>query len=191
MSSTLLTLDSQFGLSTENAYNQKILDAGRYNGRVNIVEPENPDIVFKMQERLAVKNKSSEYRDALAGIWEDNILSKVYFSAENVQILQNGLRAGVYEMSNKEFIIGAQNVDTLKIVMRSIYLQFAEHREEDIKGQVERLNRLVLNYCIPTVFSEAVGYQKYRLDQSTLIVPLSLPQHHDRQYKQLQLKRWF
>ena len=183
MSGNFLTLD--------NAYNQKILDAGRYNGRVNIVEPENPDIVFKMQERLAVKNKSSEYRDALAGIWEDNVLSKVYFSAENVQILQNGLRAGVYEMSNKEFIIGAQNVDTLKIVMRSIYLQFAEHREEDIKGQVERLNRLVLNYRIPTVFSEAVGYQKYRIDQSTLVVPLSLPQHHDRQYKQLQLKRWF
>jgi len=173
------------------AYNQKILDTGRYNGRVNIVEPENPDVIFKMQERLAVKNKASEYRDALSGIWEDNILSTAFFSAENVQILQNGLRAGVYEMSEHEFIVGPQNVDTLKIVMRSIYLQFAEHREADIKGQIERLNRLVLNYCIPTVFSEAVGYQKYRLDQSTLVVPLSHPQHHDRQYKQLQLKNWF
>jgi hypothetical protein len=173
------------------AYNQKILDTGRYNGRVNIVEPENPDVIFKMQERLAVKNKASEYRDALSGIWEDNILSKTFFSAENVQILQNGLRAGVYEMSEKQFIVGPQNVDTLKIVMRSIYLQFAEHREADIKGQIERLNRLVLNYCIPTVYSEAVGYQKYRLDQSTLVVPLSHPQHTDRQYKQLQLKNWF
>lgn len=176
---------------TDINFNQSILDMGRFNGRVNIVEPESPDAVFKMQERLAVKNKATEYRNALSGIFEDNLLSKVFFSAENVQILQNGIRAGVYEMSEKKFVIAPQNVDTLKIVMRSIYLQYSEHREHDVTGQVERLNNLVLNYCIPTVFSEAIGYQKYRLDQSTLVVPLELPQHHDREYKQLQLKRWF
>jgi hypothetical protein len=172
-------------------YNQSILDMNRFNGRVNIIEPESPNAVFKMQERLAVKNKATEYRDALSGVWEDNMLSKLFFSAENVQILQNGLRAGVYEMSEQKFIIAPQNVDTLKIIMRSIYLQYAENREDDITKQIEKLNRLVLNYCIPTVYGEAVGYQKYRLDQSTLVVPLSLPQHHDRQYKQLQLKSWF
>uniref|UniRef100_A0A6C0HSZ7 Minor capsid protein P8 central region domain-containing protein n=1 Tax=viral metagenome TaxID=1070528 RepID=A0A6C0HSZ7_9ZZZZ len=176
---------------TDINFNQSILDMGRFNGRVNIVEPESPDAVFKMQERLAVKNKSTEYRNALSGIFEDNLLSKVFFSAENVQILQNGIRAGVYEMSEKKFVIAPQNVDTLKIVMRSIYLQYSEHQEYDVTGQIERLNNLVLNYCVPTVFSEAIGYQKYRLDQSTLVVPLELPQHHDREYKQLQLKRWF
>lgn len=172
-------------------YNQSILDMNRFNGRVNIVEPESPNAVFKMQERLAVKNKATEYRDALNGVWEDNLLSKAFFSAENVQILQNGLRAGVYEMSEQRFIIAPQNVDTLKIIMRSIYLQYSENREDDITKQIEKLNNLVLNYCVPTVYGEAVGYQKYRLDQSTLVVPLSLPQHHDRQYKQLQLKSWF
>jgi len=172
-------------------YNPSILDMGQFNGRVNIIEPPAPDALFKMQERLAVKNKSTEYRDALSGIWEDNLLARAYFSAENIQIIQNGLRAGVYEMSQNKFIIAPQNIDTLKIVMRSIYLQFAEHREEDIPGQIARLNRQVLNYCVPTVYGEAVGYQKYRLDQSTLVVPLALPQHHDRQYKQLELKSWF
>jgi hypothetical protein len=176
---------------TDINFNQSILDMGRFNGRVNIVEPESPDAVFKMQERLAVKNKATEYRNALSGIFEDNLLSKVFFSAENVQILQNGIRAGVYEMSEKKFVIAPQNVDTLKIVMRSIYLQYSEHREHDVTGQIERLNNLVLNYCVPTVFSEAIGYQKYRLDQSTLVVPLELPLNHDREYKQLQLKRWF
>jgi hypothetical protein len=172
-------------------YNQSILDMGRFNGRVNIVEPESPDAVFKMQERLAVKNKATEYRDAISGIWEDNLLAQTFFSAENIQILQNGLRAGVYEMSQNKFIVAPQNIDTLKIVMRSIYLQFAEHRTDGIKPQIERLNRLVLNYCIPTVYGEAVGYQKYRLDQSTLVMPLSIPEQHDRQYKQLELKPWF
>lgn len=178
-------------IPTDINYNQSILDMGRFNGRVNIVEPESPDAVFKMQERLAVKNKITEYRNPLSGIWEDNILSKVFFSVENIQILQNGIRAGVYEMSGKKFFIAPQNVDTLKIIMRSTYLQYSEHREYDITGQVERLNHLVLNYCIPTVFSEAVGYEKYRLDQSTLVVPLVWPKNHDREYKQLELKRWF
>jgi hypothetical protein len=173
------------------SYNQNILNNMPINGRVNIIEPEFPDIVFRMQERIAVKNKATEYRGALSGILEDNLLSKVFFSTENTQIIQNALRAGVYNLSNQKYIIPPQNIEILKVVMRSIYLQYAEHRKDKIREQIERLNQLVLDYCIPTVYSEAVGYEKYLFDQSTLVVPLELPRHHDRQYKQLQLKRWF
>lgn len=171
--------------------NQKILEAERYNGRVNIVEPPSPDIVFKMQEKIALKNQPTEYREALGGTWETNVLSQVFFSKENVQILQNGLRAGVYKASGDKYIIAPQNVDTLKIIMRSIYLQYAEHYPDKITEQVERLNKLVLNYAVPTVYNETVGYLKYCQDQSTLVVPLELPRHQDRQYKQLELKKWF
>jgi hypothetical protein len=75
--------------------------------------------------------------------------------------------------------------------MRSIYLQYAEHSPNKITEQVERLNKLVLDYAVPTVYGEAVGYAKYCQDQSTLVVPLELPRHHDRDYKQLELKDWF
>jgi hypothetical protein len=168
-----------------------IIDHQQYNGRVNLLEPDSPEIVFKMKERLAVKNKATEYREALVGTLENNLLSNVFFSEGNVQIIQNALRAGVYTMSNNEFIIAPQNIDTLKIIMRSTYLQYAEHYPDKIREQVERLNKLVLDYCIPTVYNEAVGYMKYRIDQSTLVTPLQIPQHHDRQYKQLELKNWF
>lgn len=171
-------------------YVNKIIDMDKYNGRVNIIEQPSLDAQFKMQERLAIKNKTTEYREALDGIWETNILSQVFFSAGNVQILQNGLRAGVYKRSNKKFVIGPQNIDTLKIIMRSIYLQYAEHRETDITEQVERLNQLVWDYAIPTVYNEAVGYVKYCHDQSSLVVPLEIPRHHDREYKQLEMKPW-
>jgi hypothetical protein len=170
---------------------QKILDMEQFNGRVNIIEPESPDAVFKMQERLAVKNKATEYREALGGTWESNVLAQVFFSAGNIQIIQNGLRAGVYTLSDNKFVIAEQNIDTLKVIMRSIYLQYAEHYSDNITGQVERLNKLVLDYAVPTVYGEAVGYMKYRLDQSTLVMPLQIPQHHDREYKQLELKEWF
>lgn len=169
----------------------KIIDMERYNGRVNLFDPPSPDVQFKMQERLAVKNKTTEYREALDGVWESNVLAQVYFSADNVQILQNGLRAGVYEKSENRFVIAPQNIDTLKVIMRSIYLQYAEHREENIRGQVEKLNRLVLDYAIPTVYNEAVGYVRYCQDQSSLVVPLEQPRHHDRNYKQLELKPFY
>ncbi len=37
------------------------------NGRINLEEPENPDARFQMFERIAIKNKSTEYRDPLRG----------------------------------------------------------------------------------------------------------------------------
>jgi hypothetical protein len=168
----------------------KILNADRYNGRINIADPPSPDAVFKMQEKIAIKNKSTQYREALGGDLEDNVLAQVYFSAGNIQIIQNGLRAGVYKASQHKFVIPPQNIDTLKIIMRSIYLQHAEHREEDITGQVERLNQLVLDYAIPSVYSSSMSYMKYCQDQSTIVVPLELPRNHDRDFKQLEQRKF-
>jgi len=166
------------------------LDA-KYNGRVNVIEPENPDIRFQMYEKVAVKNKATEYREALTGEWENNLLAKVFFSQGNAQIVQNGLRAGVYEMSKNQYVIPPQNMDALKIIMRNIYLQYAQHYAKDVTGQVERLNELVLSQCVPMIYNETVGYMKYLQDQSSLVVPLDVPMHHDRNYKQLELKPWF
>ena len=169
-----------------------ILDGSRYNGRVNIIENPDPDAVFKMHERIALKNKATNYSSALAGNdWEDNILSRVFFSAGNIQILQNGLRAGVYAMSQKKIVIPPQNQDQLKIVMRSTYLQYAEHLPENITSQVERLNKIVWDFVVPTVYNEAVGYMKYMQDQSSLVMPMDRPLLADREYKQLELKPWF
>ena len=170
--------------------NNQILNQSAYNGRVNIVEAPSAEMQFKMQERIAVKNKTTEYRDALAGDIESNMLATVYFSAENIQIVQNGLRAGVYKMSGDKYIIAPQNIDTLKVIMRSIFLQYAEYDMINIKNEVARLNKLVLDYAVSSVYNEAVGYMKYCEDQSTLVVPLELPRQSDREYKQLELKQW-
>jgi hypothetical protein len=168
--------------------NNDLIIGDQHNGRVNIIENPSTDILFKMQEKIGIRNKATNFREAIGGVLEDNVLAQVYFSAENIQIIQNALRAGVYKMSNNRYIIAPQNIDNLKIIMRSIYLQYAEHLPKDITGQVERLNQLVLDYAVPAVYGEATGYEKYCQDQSTLVVPLQHPLHHDREYKQLQLK---
>jgi hypothetical protein len=165
----------------------KLLEGERYNGRVDLVKiVEDPDAKFKMHEKMKVQNRADCYFESLNGSWEWNLLAQVYFSQENMQILQNGIRAGVYKMSGGKINVPQQNVDALKIIMRSIYLQYAEHYPKDITKQVEMLNDLVLEYAVRTVHNEAVGYFKYVQDQSTLVVPLDLPLNHDRTYKTLE-----
>jgi hypothetical protein len=168
----------------------RIIGQAQYNGRVNIVEPPNFNLQCSMQERIAVKNKTTEYRNALYGVQESTQLSNVYFSSKNIQIVQNGLRAGVYKMSNNKYVIAPQNMDVLKIIMRSVYLQHALNQPDDIAGQVAKLNKYVLEYAVPNVYNEAVGYEKYREDQSTLVVPLELPRQSDRDFKQMEMHNW-
>lgn len=165
----------------------------KYNGQVNIISQPDPNAVFKMQERIAIRNKATDYGSALSGNdWENNILAKTFFSAANIQILQNGLRAGVYHKSgDKQIVVPPQSIDNLKIIMRSTYLQHARHLPDDIRGQIEILNKYVLEYVVPTVYNEAVGYLKYLEDKSTLVVPIDYPVHNDKNYKQLELKPWF
>ena len=39
----------------------------KYNGQVNIISQPDPNAVFKMQERIAIRNKSTTYKSALSG----------------------------------------------------------------------------------------------------------------------------
>ncbi len=173
---------------TINNDNQ-ILDYEKINGRVNLLEEPSPEVLFKMQERVAVKNKTSQYREALNGVYEESELSNLYFSKENIQIVQNGIRAGIYEKTNKEHIIPPQNIDNIKIIMRNIYIQYAEN-QNNITSEIERLNQLVLGYIIPQVHGSLVSYLKYIKDQSTLVIPLELPNQSDRDYKQLEMREF-
>jgi hypothetical protein len=163
----------------------------KYNGRVNILEPEDKNARFKMFEKIAIKNKSTEYRESLINVWENNVLAQVFFSAENIQIIQNAIRKGVYDMSKEKYNVPNQNIDALKIIMRSTYLTYAEHHPDNITGQVERLNKLVLDYCVPFVFNETKFYMKYLEDQSTIAMPFDKTNKNDRVYKQLEPKFWF
>ena len=57
----------------------------------------------------------------------------------------------------------------------SIFLQHASNLPNNITAQVEALNKLVTDYCIPQICGEADAYIKYKNDVSTLSVPLQRP----------------
>jgi hypothetical protein len=106
-------------------------------------------------------------------------------------MIQNGIRAGVYKMSNGQYTIGPQDYDALKIIMRSIYLQHSANKPTDITSQIRELNKMVLDYCIKQVYSEAQGYMIYINDVSTLAVPIAHPVMSNNSDKELVLKPWF
>ena len=159
------------------------------NGRVDIMQP-NTGTLFSMFDKIKVEDNSN-FRDALTGNWIDTPMSMAFFSHQNIQIIQNGIRAGVYKMSKGVYNIGNQSVDNLKIIMRSIYLQSATNKPTDIMAQINALNNLVLDYCVKRVYNEAVAYMNYRRDASNMYTPISHPVQADVNDKTLELKPWF
>ena len=143
------------------------------NGRVDIKSP-NTSKLFQMYDKIPA-NQCTTFRSATEGLWDSTALSQAYFSNQNIQIIQNGIRAGVYNRSNGQYVIGPQDCDSLKIIMRSVFLQHAANQPHNISGQIEQLNNIVLDYCIFHVYSEAQSYMKYLHDVSTLAVPLATP----------------
>ena len=159
------------------------------NGRVDIMGP-NTSAVFALQDKVPT-GKSSDYRNAMNGNWYETALSRAYFSGANQNIIQNGIRAGVYHMSKGEFVIGPQECDDLQIIMRGVFLQNAQNLPNDIPGQIAKLNKIVLDYAVPQVYNDAVSYMKYKRDASTMWTPMSSPVQADNVSKTLEMPRWF
>jgi len=151
------------------------LNSKTANGRVNILEPELDTLaLFTLYDRIPV-NIPTTFRDATKGEWNETNLSRAFFSGENVQILQNGIKSGVYKLSNRQYVIANQNVDTIHIIMRSIFMQSAIHQESNITQQIVQLNQLVIDYAVPQVYSSLISHNKYLRDASTLPEPLAPP----------------
>ena len=159
------------------------------NGRIDIKTP-NTSTLFQMYDKIPA-NQCVTFRNATEGLWSQTPLSQAFFSQQNIQIIQNGIRAGVYNRSNGQYVIGPQDCDSLKIVMRSVFLQYSANQPNNYQQQITQLNKIVLEYCVQQVYSEAQGYMKYVDDASTLVVPLAHPVMTSNNDRQLELKPWF
>lgn len=158
------------------------------NGRIRL-DPNENGTPFFVQD-LIPKNEKSNYSNAVQYMFTPTLLSTAYFSSENVEIIQNAIRADIYKKTNEKYIIDKQNYDQLKIIMRSIFLQQAKHQDTHIREQIEELNKHVLDYCVPYVFSELNAYLKYKRDISTLAMPMENPIHLSND-KTVELDRFF
>ena len=150
---------------------------------------------FSMYERVVRENKDTDFRSGSFNGYgynaqtTDSDVATAFFSDTNMQVLQSGLRDGVYRMSNQQFSIPPQDPVQLTSIMRGMFYRYAARTAEDRRkptiGQVEDLNDRVLKYVVPYLYHEAVAYYKFLLDQSSLVTPLALPRQVDRDFKDL------
>ena len=152
--------------------NQNILPKQFSNGRLDIESP-SPSAQFALFDRIPISSQCTSFTDAMTGNWNDTPMSLAFFSDKNMQIIQNGIRAGVYNQSG------------------GIYLESAMNQPTNITEQIESLNTLVCNWCIPRLISEARAYLNYKRDVSNMYTLIPPPTLSTMKGKTLELNPWF
>ena len=158
-------------------------ETGQPNGRINLSAPAGASAITQTIPGFGYQTTSetSFQGDALRGNWEKNALSESFFSSRNVDVIQNGIRKEVFMKSKtKGYVIDTQSVYEIKIIMRSIYLQYARNSPHNVAGQVDELNHRVLEYCVPNILSAVDHYQYYLQDIQSMPVPLARSVHMSR-----------
>jgi len=140
------------------------------NGRVDILTDTARLQIPNYQQKVI--NNEAFYAEALVGHFTPNAVSNLFFSCNNIDVLQDGIRYMIYKKTGGKYVIGRQSDHDLKIVMRSIYLQYSKNLPGDVIKQVRELNAKVLDWTVNEVLSNLKQYDKYREDASTLPLPM-------------------
>lgn len=144
--------------------------------RRNVIGAITDNAPYKMFEENTLKPTTFR-KQATTGQLECNLLNQVFFSQENIDLLQDSIRYAVWRSSDKKFVIDRQDQIELELIMRSIYFQYAKNLPYNIKEQVKELNDLVLQDTVPKIMSQVEQHIYYLFDASTQPVPLAHPEN--------------
>lgn len=140
---------------------------------------------FTEDDKKISKNNT---RFMFKNIYGDTPLTFLYFSGKNVDNIQKILRLRVYNETG--YVIDNQSVNELLTVMRGVFLEHLSHpalihkdMTKDVleklldkyTNEVDRLNRLVVEFIIPKLISQIKQYLGYLHDSSVQPVPLPPP----------------
>ena len=130
-------------------------------------------------------------QEATKNIHCDSELARVYFSKENIDLLQDMIRYQVYEQSNRQHVIARQSDIELEVIMRHFYLTYGKNQPDRLTEQVAELNTYVVNECVPLILSSVEQYVAYRLRITQQPVPLARSVNmSSKGSKQLEPNHW-
>jgi hypothetical protein len=90
-------------------------------------------------------------------------LENIFFSDENINIINKKLIYSLYYISDKKIKIVEQSKENLLIIMRYIFIEYAKHLPFNIKLQIEELNNQIIKELIPqllTSITQRINYIK-------------------------------
>ena len=150
---------------------KKLQSPGKYNFTVD-------------DESLKGSNTNSMFKN----LYGETLLTFLFFSDKNVQNIQKLTRMTVYRHTKQ--VIDNQSNTELLVVMRSIFLAYSQHpklidesmSEKERKvllaqytGEVDRLNQLVIDTCVPLIVSQLQQYLVYLHDASSPLRVMEKP----------------
>lgn len=139
------------------------------NGRINLFDKNaQSSKILNNNPQLYNENNISTINRNVAG----NCVSELYFSQDNMEIIQQGIINSVYNTSEGKMKIGKQSEQELKIIMRSFYFQYAKNLNFDLKEQVRELNTMVIRWSVDEIIKNVKQYLEYKKNVSTLPLPL-------------------
>lgn len=97
-------------------------------------------------------------------------LAEAFFRLENIDVLQNRLRATIQKQTG--YAIDRQSDTHLTVIMRKVFAEHASNSLQNVEAEVRRLNDIVLGITVPMVASGVASYLAYLKDASRLPEPL-------------------
>jgi hypothetical protein len=140
------------------------------NGRVNAISA-----VMNYNFKTTPEKTTENNTNLISRNMNCTDVSAIFFSDDNVNLLQIGIRNKVLNLSNGKYNIGKQSDIDLKIIMRSIYFQYGKNTTHNVRAQVLDLNTRVIDWCVPEIISNIKQSDKYIMDISMLPMPLDRP----------------
>jgi hypothetical protein len=104
---------------------------------------------------------------------EETPLNKLFFSAGNVDRIQDEIRATVSQMVGAN--IDRQNDTDLMTIMRSYYLQYAQDNPGRVADELSNLNTRVINFASNRIAVEVEAFRYYRKDILDFPAPIANP----------------
>ena len=123
----------------------------------------NLPIGFFQDYNPKIKNIRSELVKNITktNIDDDSILKDIFFSDENLDLINKQIILTIWKKTNKQYKVGFQNRDNLLIVMQYVFVENARHLPYNIKGQIRELNCQVVGEIFPIIitnFEQKLGY---------------------------------
>jgi hypothetical protein len=112
-------------------------------------------------------------------------LEETFFSKQNISNINKQLIYTVWKKTDGLYKISEQSAQSLVIVMRYVFIEYARHLPYDIKGQIKELNNIVVGEIAQNVITNATQRVGYLKDIQNPIKPLPLPMNTSNNAKDL------
>ena len=140
----------------------KIEDSVLPNKEFNINEM--PTVYFSEIKDAELLNKQFIKNTTKQAEEEISQLSILFFSDENIDLINKQLVMRVYKISKQKYRIPFQSKESLLIVMRYVWIQHSRNLDFEFKEQITNLNCIVVSETVPQIITNVDQHYGYLKD---------------------------